>query len=193
MIGHPENPPAFPVEHRFQVGDQTLEIDDVVVQAVAQGERERRLDVIAPVALRYLSDVRLFAPGSERLVEVEVTAARDDVAGTLDLEAPEGWKVTAETQQFRLSAAGDRARRTFTVRAPAQPASAAITARAHVGNAAWTSQRVVLRHEHIPVQLLQPARAAQGRCSRASDQGAACRLHPRRRRPRGRRPGRDGV
>ena len=25
-----------------------------------------------------------------------------------------------------------------------------------MGNATWTSQRVVLRHEHIPVQLLQP-------------------------------------
>ena len=70
MIGLAENPPAFPVEHRFRVGDQTLEIDDVVVQAAAQGEHQRRLDVIAPVALRYVSDVRLFAPGSERPVEV---------------------------------------------------------------------------------------------------------------------------
>ena len=48
------------------------------------------------------------------------------------------------------------ARLTFTVRAPAQAASAGITARAHVGNATWTSQRIVLRHDHIPVQLLQP-------------------------------------
>ena len=30
LIGRPENPPAFPVEHQFQVGGQTLEIADVV-------------------------------------------------------------------------------------------------------------------------------------------------------------------
>ncbi|MGO9207558.1 MAG: PIG-L family deacetylase [Candidatus Limnocylindrales bacterium] len=157
LIGRPESPPAFPVEHQFQVGGETLEIADVPVQAATKGEPARRLDVIAPVALRYLSDVRLFAPGSERAVEVEVTAARSDVAGTLDLDAPDGWKVAPGAQPFRLAAAGDRTKLAFTVRAPAEAATAGITARAHVGGATWTSQRVVIRHEHIPVQLLQPA------------------------------------
>ena len=72
LIGRPENPPAFPVVYQFQVGGQTLEIDDVPVQAAANGQPARRLDVIAPVALRHLSDVRLFAPRAERRVEVEV-------------------------------------------------------------------------------------------------------------------------
>jgi LmbE family N-acetylglucosaminyl deacetylase len=156
LIGRPESLPAFPVEHQFQVGVEMLEIVDVPVQAAAKGEPARQLDVIAPVALRYLSDVRLFAPGSERRVEVEVTAARDDVAGTLDVDAPGGWKVAPATQPFRLAAAGDRAKLAFMVKAPATAATAGITARAHVGDATWTSQRVVIRHEHIPVQLLQP-------------------------------------
>ena len=130
LIGRPENPQAFPVEHQFEVGGQTLEIADVVVQAAAKGEPAQRLDVIAPVALRYLSDVRLFTPDSQRQVEVEVTAARDDVTGTLDLDAPGGWKVAPHTQPFRLAAAGDRAKLAFTVRAPAQSTTADITARA---------------------------------------------------------------
>jgi LmbE family N-acetylglucosaminyl deacetylase len=157
MIGRPENPQAFPVEHQFEVGGQTLEIRDVVVQAASKDEPSRRLDVIAPLALRFLSDVRLFAPGSEREVEVEVAAARDDVAGTVGLDAPEGWRVAPEAQPFRLSTAGDRTKLAFTVRAPAAAAAADITARALVGNATWTSERVEIRHDHIPVQLLQPA------------------------------------
>jgi hypothetical protein len=156
LIGRPENLPAFPVEHHFQVGGERLEIADVPVQAAAKGEPARRLDVIAPVALRYVSDVRLFAPGSVRRVEVELAAARDDVAGTLVLDAPGGWKVAPEAQPFRLAAAGDRTMLAFTVRAPAEASTAGITARAHVGDATWTSQRVVIRHEHFPVQLLQP-------------------------------------
>jgi len=156
LIGRPESLPAFPVEHQFQVGGQTLEIADVPVQAAAEGELARPLDVIAPVGLRYLSDVRLFAPGSERRVEVEVTAARDGVAGTLDLSAPGEWKVAPQGQPFRLAAAGDRTKLAFTVRAPAEAATAGITARAHVGDATWTSQRALIRHEHIPAQLLQP-------------------------------------
>ena len=139
LIGQPENPPAFPVEHRFQVGGQTLEIADVPVQAAEQGQPARRLDVIAPVALRPLSEVRLFAPGAERPVDVEVTAARDGAAGTLDLEAPDGWTVTPASQPFRLATAGDRVRLSFTVKAPSGPGTAAITAEARVGDRTWNT------------------------------------------------------
>ena len=156
LIGQPENLPPFPVEHRFQVGGQTLEIADVPVQAAEQGQPARRLDVIAPVALRPLSEVRLFAPGAERPVDVEVTAARDGAAGTLALRAPDGWTVTPASQPFRLATAGDRARLSFTVKAPSGSATAAITAEARMGDRTWNTGRVVIRHEHIPVQLLQP-------------------------------------
>jgi hypothetical protein len=155
LIGRAENPPTFPIEHQFQVGGETLVIADVPVQ-ISNSEPARRLDVIAPVELRFTSDVRLFAPGSERRVEVEVTAARDGVAGTLSLDAPGGWSVSPESQPFRLATAGDDARLAFTVKAPAEAATAGITARARVGDATWSSQRVVIRHEHIPTQLLQP-------------------------------------
>ena len=156
LIGQPENLTAFPVEHRFQVGGQTLEIADVPVQAAEQGQPARRLDVIAPVALRPLSEVRLFAPGAERPVDVEVTAARDGAAGTLALRAPDGWTVTPASQPFRLATAGDRARLSFAVKAPSGSATATITAEARVGDRTWNTGRVVIRHEHIPVQLLQP-------------------------------------
>jgi LmbE family N-acetylglucosaminyl deacetylase len=156
LIGHPENPPAFPVVYQFQVGGQALEIDDVPVQAADKGQPARRLDVIAPVSLRPLADVRLFAPGAERRVDVEVTAARDDAAGTLDLKAPDGWTITPASQPFRLAKAGDSARLSFTVKAPSAPGTATFAALARVGDRTWDTGRVVIRHEHIPVQLLQP-------------------------------------
>jgi hypothetical protein len=155
LIGRPENPLAFPVVYRFQVGGQTLEIDGEPVQAAENGQPARRLDVIAPVYLRPLSDVRLFAPGSERRVDIEVTAARD-AAGTLDLKAPEGWTVTPASQPFRLSSAGDHAQLSFTVKAPSAPGTAVLTAEARMSDRTWNTGRVVIRHEHIPLQLLQP-------------------------------------
>ena len=114
--------------------------------------------MIAPVALRFLSDVRLFAPGAERPVEVEVTAAaRRRRRARSTSTAPDGWKVAPASQPFRL-AAGRRPReagvhvsrpRPSRPRPPSRPV-------AHVGDATWNSRRVVIRHEHIPVQLLQP-------------------------------------
>jgi hypothetical protein len=100
--------------------------------------------------------VRLFAPGAERRVDVEVTGARDGVSGALDLRAPEGWTVAPPSQDFRLGSAGDRAVLSFTVKAPQAPGAAVLTAEARVGDRTWNTGRVVIRHVHIPVQLLQP-------------------------------------
>jgi LmbE family N-acetylglucosaminyl deacetylase len=156
LIGRPENPPAFPIKHRFQLGGETLEIADVPVQAATKGEPARQVEVIAPVALRHLPEVRLFAPGAERKIEVEVTALRAGAAGAAEVKAPAGWQVAPASQPFRLAQPGDQVRLAFSVKAPAEPAMARITAEAHLGNATWNTRRVVIRHEHIPVQLLQP-------------------------------------
>ena len=159
LIGHPENPAAFPVEQVFEVGGQTLAVPDQPVQITAdpkKGETRRPLEVIPPVSLRFLSEVRLLAPGAEGPVEVEVTSARAGAAGTLELDAPPGWRVTPATQSFQLAAVGDQARLSFTVTAPAEPASAWLTARARIGGASYSNQRSVIRYDHIPVQLLQP-------------------------------------
>jgi LmbE family N-acetylglucosaminyl deacetylase len=159
LIGRPEDPPVLPIEQVFEVDGQQLIIPDEPVQVAAggeQGEIRRQLDVISPVSLHCASEVRLFAPGAARPVEVEVAAWRAGVAGTLQLDAPAGWKVAPATQPFRLKGVGDRARLSFTVTAPAQPAAAAITARAEINGVRYTNQRVAIQYGHIPLQLLQP-------------------------------------
>lgn len=159
LIGRPENPPAFPVEHVFEVGGQTLIIPDEPVQVAtepASGEFRRRLDVIPPVALGVGFEVALFSPGASHLVEVEVTAYRAGVVGALSLEAPAGWKIAPAKQTFRLAAIGERALVKFTVTAPAQATTARIIACAEIGGARYSNERVEIRYRHLPPQLLQP-------------------------------------
>ena len=157
LIGLPENPPVFPVEYVFEVGRQTLVIPDEPMAAdPGHAPRRRRLDVIAPVSLRFVSGVELFAPGAARPVTVEVTAARPGAAGTVQLEAPAGWTVTPLAHPFRLTGVGEHARLTFTVTAPARLATARLEASAEVDGARFNNQRVELRYDHIPFQLLQP-------------------------------------
>jgi LmbE family N-acetylglucosaminyl deacetylase len=159
LIGRPENPPAFPIEQVFEVGGQTLVVPDEPLQAStdpAKDEIRRHLDVIAPVSLKCVSEVRLFAPGATRPVEIEMVAARAGAAGSLRLDAPAGWKVAPAQQSFRLAKVGDHAIFTFTTTAPTQPASARITARALIDGASFGNQRVEIRYPHIPLQLLQP-------------------------------------
>jgi len=121
--------------------------------------------VIAPVSLRFLSDVKLFAPAAERAVEVEVTAHRPHASGILQLEAPAAWRISPAEQPFRLGESGDKARFTFAVTAPAQDDSTAfLQARVKIGGASFDNERVEIRYSHIPVQLLQPPARLKAVC-----------------------------
>ncbi|HEV2392788.1 MAG TPA: PIG-L family deacetylase [Verrucomicrobiae bacterium] len=159
LIGRPENTPAFPIEHVFEIGGQSLVVADEPVQIITdakKGQFRRRLEVIAPVSLQFASDVKLFSPRSSRSIEVEITAARPDSAGALRLDAPGGWKVEPATRSFHLANAGDHTRLEFTVAAPPEPATGLISALADVNGATWSSERVDIRYAHIPWILLQP-------------------------------------
>jgi LmbE family N-acetylglucosaminyl deacetylase len=159
LIGRPEDPPAFPIEYVFEVGGQTLVISGEPVPAApdpANAGRRRRLDVIPSVSLRFASAVQLFAPGAARLVTVELTAARAGAAGTVRLEAPAGWGITPVSQPFRLTGVGEHARLTFTVTAPAHHATAIVEASVEINGARFRHQRIEVRYDHIPLQLLHP-------------------------------------
>jgi LmbE family N-acetylglucosaminyl deacetylase len=162
LIGRAESPPALSVEYVFDVGGQTLEIADEPTTGAdsSTSELRRRLTVVAPVALRFIRDVRLFAPGTSRPVTVELTAARANATGTVELDAPVGWSVTPASQPFRIIAAGEQARFTFSVSAPARIASAVLGASVQMRGRRFNQTRVEVRYRHLPLQLLQsPARA----------------------------------
>jgi LmbE family N-acetylglucosaminyl deacetylase len=166
LIGRPENPPAFPIEQIFEVGGQTIIIPDQPVQLTANRSKDetRNLTVISPVSLKLGSEVSLFAPGTTRPVEVEVTAARPGTAGSLRLNAPLGWKVSPASQSFSLANAGEKAKLTFTVTAPTQATNAGIIAEAKVGGRLYDNERVLINYPHIPLLLLQPSARLKAMC-----------------------------
>ena len=158
LIGRPEDPPTFPLEYVFDVGGQTLTIagEPRPVADRAQPALQRRLEVIAPVSLRFLAGVRLFAPSAARPVTVELTAARARAAGAVRLHAPTGWMVTPTVQPFRLGAPGAHARVTFRVTAPAHLGTALLGASVEIDGRRFDQERVEVRYDHLPLQILQP-------------------------------------
>lgn len=159
LIGRPENPPTFPIEQVFEVGGQTFVVDDQPVQVVPEAtpeNRRLRLEVIPPVSLNFLSDVKLFTPGATRSVTVELTAGRPDLSGTLELDAPQGWQATPARQPFHLNAVGDKTQLEFSIVAPGQPETAEIGAHAQIGGKVFSTRRILISYPHIPRILLQP-------------------------------------
>ena len=101
----------------------------------------------------------LFAPGTPKTVDVEVTAYRANSAGTLKLEIPAGWSVTPASLPFNLTSLGDHATLTFTVTPPASSDAVEFHAVAQVGGMTYTTARKEIKYDHIPVLLMQPPAA----------------------------------
>ena len=157
LIGRPENPPVLPVEYLFEVGGQTLVVSgEPMAEAEPGATTRRRLEVVPPVSLRFTSPVELFAPGVARPLTVEVTTARARRVGVVRLEAPSGWIIAPASQPFRLSASAERAHVTFTVTPPAVPATASLAASVEIDGVRFNQQRIEVRYDHIPFQLLHP-------------------------------------
>jgi LmbE family N-acetylglucosaminyl deacetylase len=163
LIGRAENPPVIPLEYVFEIGAQSLMIrgEPMTVGDPLNPALRRRLTIIAPVSLRFIAGVQLFSPGAARTVVVEVTAARAGAAGTLHLDTPAGWTVTPGSQRFRLGVPGEYARFTFTVTAPPRPMTAALGASVEINGRRFAQQRVEVRYDHLPLQLLQPLARAK--------------------------------
>jgi LmbE family N-acetylglucosaminyl deacetylase len=159
LIGRPENPPVFPVEQVFEIQGQRLVLKGEPVAPSAQNEdpaNRQRLKAIPPVSLRFSSEVALFAPGGSHPVELEATAARAGIDGALRIQVPAGWRVEPASQPLQIPQAGGHSRLSFNVSAPAEPASATLTAHAMVQGKDFSSDRIELNFRHIPPQLLQP-------------------------------------
>jgi LmbE family N-acetylglucosaminyl deacetylase len=167
LIGHPENPPVFPIEQIFEIAGQHLVLPDQPVQLTPGKdtfESRRRLEAVPPVVLKFPFDVQLFTPGSTRTVEVELTASRNDTTGTLRLDPASDkdgrgadWKIDPPSQPFHLAAIGDHAKLTFTLTAPPQPTTTEIAAIAKIGDQEFSNERIDIHYSHIPEILLQPA------------------------------------
>src|SRR5882724_3859791 len=157
LIGRAENPPALAVDYLFEVGGQTLVVADELthVTKTANGERLDPVDVIAPVSLRFVPEVQLFAPNGSRPVVVEISAARAEAAGRVTLDLPAGWKAAPASQPFHFTKDGETARFAFDVTASAQTGTANLGVHAEVNGANWKTQRYVIDYAHIPRQLLQ--------------------------------------
>ncbi|MDI1250430.1 MAG: PIG-L family deacetylase [Lacunisphaera sp.] len=181
LIGQPENPPALPIEHIFRVGAEQVVVADEPVQLIAgaAGTPARRpVTVIPPVSLAFSSEIFLVAPGTSRSVTVEVAAARANAHGTVGLEVPDGWTVAPATQNFRLTAVGERTTLTFTLTSPLPgdrpgqtpagqqagtvlPSAGRVTAVATVDGRRYSNQRQEINYAHLPFQLLQPPARAR--------------------------------
>jgi LmbE family N-acetylglucosaminyl deacetylase len=162
----PENPPAFTARFTVRIAGERLACDVPVAHRWVdrvQGERYRDLAIVPPATLRFEEEIYVFPlPGAAaKDVRVTVESADRAIAGSLRLALPAGWSATPAAQDIRLARAAQETTVTFRVTPGAGPGAAAMRAEFLAEGETWSTRRVVIDHEHIPVQILFPEAEAR--------------------------------
>ena len=122
----------------------------------AEGERERPLVVVPPAAVNLPESVAIFPSAATRKVHVAVRANIANVAGTLRLDAPAGWKVAPRSLPFQIAVVGEQQEMAFDVTPPAGESVASMRAVATVGGREIAYGMETIDYPHIPIQTLFP-------------------------------------
>ncbi len=163
-IGLPENPPLFEAHFHLRIESEDVEIVRPVAYRYierAQGELTRPVVVEPPVALQWSQAAILFPNGSGKTVQLQVKANIPKAAGKVQIQTPAGWKISAQSGDFHLTAADEQSEVTFELTPPSNDAQGLLAATAQSGDQSITTSMETINYPHIPTQVLFPAATAK--------------------------------
>ena len=162
LIGLPENPPLLRAHFHMRLESSPVEIVRPVIYRYVdrtQGELTRAIVVEPPVALQWSEAALLFPTAAAKGVELEVRSNIAQAAGAVVIQAPAGWNVAPESQDFRLSAMERNRRCSFRLTPTAQDSKGTLDATATVGDQTVEVGMETISYPHFPPQVLfRPAR-----------------------------------
>jgi hypothetical protein len=162
LVGTAENPPALLALAHLEVGGRRFELAYPVIHKWTDpvaGERSRPLEVVPAVSVAPQRRALLFPDGKAQPLTVRLKAAAG-AAGTVRLEASEGFQTKPASAAFKLAAAGDEVELQFTVQPPRSRGAAPGSLRAIAeldaasGGNKLDRQVEVIEHAHIPMQMM---------------------------------------
>jgi LmbE family N-acetylglucosaminyl deacetylase len=165
LRGVPETPRYARVRWKMSINGIAIDYETPVVYKTEEpsiGEIYKPFEVLPPVFLEFDEQSYLF-PNQEKTVTVKVKAGKEKIAGTLALEVPQGWTVSAP-QSFELVRKGEEKALQYIVKATQSSSEGLIKAFATVGESRSSTRLIKIEYDHIPSQsVLMPATAKAAR------------------------------
>ncbi len=165
LIGTPENAPDL----QATINVLTPEGERLVFTAPVmyrwtdrvRGELYRPFTVISPIAVNLEEKTYVFPDRQPKQVRVVVRSNASDVAGTLRLRAPAGWRVSPESMPLALKSRDEEMSAAFTVTPPPDSSIGPLAIEfdnMNGGGVSGSPARGVMRidYDHIPLQTLLP-------------------------------------
>lgn len=164
LIGKPENGAALHVPFIFDIDGHNLEFQVPVVHKrndPVKGEIFQPFAIAPEVSVNFDEKVHVFADENPRQVELTIKSGKDNIAGTLTLEVPLGWRVNPVSLSFELAHKGEEQLALFTIYPPEKAGEGKIKAVAQIEDRPYSMEKITISYDHIPDQMLLPEAAAK--------------------------------
>ena len=162
LIGLPQTPAAEQISFTLDIDNTALQIlKDVVYKFndPVDGEVYRPFNVLPKVSASIAEKVLVFADENPQKVAVHVRAGKDNLEGTLQLNAPKGW-VVSPPQLFTLERQGETSTLWFTVTPPKNQSQGYLRPLIQIGDTYYDKELINIDYDHIPYQsVLLPSKA----------------------------------
>ena len=162
LIGLPQTPAAEQILFTLEIDNTTLQIVKDVVYKFndpVDGEVYRPFNVLPKVSASIAEKVLVFANENSQKVAVHVRAGKDNLEGTLQLNAPKGW-VVSSPQLFTLERQGETSTLWFTVTPPKNQSQGYLRPLIQIGDTYYDNELINIDYDHIPYQsVLLPSKA----------------------------------
>lgn len=159
LIGEPRTPPAVAVTFVILAGVQELRYSVSVQHRwtdPVEGERIRDLAIVPAVTVNFAAPVLVVPDANPRVVRAVARANETEVAATLRLTVPAGWRVEPESVPLEFKARGEERAVRFTLMPPPGESTGELSAFVVTNREEPARSLVEISHPHIPVQTLLP-------------------------------------
>jgi len=164
LLGLPQAPAPVVATLKIAVNGTSIELVREITHRYVDrgvGELTRPVTIVPPVSVRLALDALVFPGVEARKVEVILKANRTNVAGSLKLTVPKGWRTEPATEEFNIKSADEEKTLSYVVTPPAGESAGSLTAVAVVGSQQITQGTRVIQYPHIPPQTLAPVASAK--------------------------------
>ena len=155
LIGNPETSRPVSINFNLTIEGIPITITKNLVRRYAErdiGEIYEPFEILPKVTTKLKDKVLIFSNDMPQKVVVEVRAGATNVAGTIKVEVPEGWKVSAKAKTFRIKQKGDTYKVDFLVFPTVNQSEGKLKVIITSNGKTYNKELVEINYNHIPKQ-----------------------------------------
>lgn len=118
------------------------------------GEVYKPIEIVPEIAVSSLEDVIIFSSTEAKRVSIKVKALRSSIKAKIQLNKPEGWKVSPAFYEINLEKKGMEQTVYFEITPPNKPNETELLPTVQVGGKIYSQKLVETKYNHIPHQTV---------------------------------------